>query len=216
MNTANQPFWRDESEVSFSFPSKRNPNPLYFYISIAIRVLFLIIIVILFYKSPIVLLVSLIVIGIPLGVRIYILFWSKTALQSTGDIQKQAQERAGASQIGSAIHVAGHPLLQRDQQVVLAIVGDQLSIYSYESPAPLDTIPLKDIQAFHTVSYDDDRVPHIDAIDSAAQALQLTFLWREQPCTCLFRRLRKMKSIDWFHVLQQTRLQLGLAKIPPS
>jgi|GEM_PF-3983447 hypothetical protein len=53
---------------------------------------------------------------------------------------------------------------------------------------------------------------HSDAIDSVAQALQLTFLWHEQSCTCLFRRMRKMKSIDWYHAIQQTRLQLDLAK----
>ncbi|MFZ5909727.1 MAG: hypothetical protein ACOYYU_06910 [Chloroflexota bacterium] len=212
MTTTNQPFWKDEPDVSFSFSLKQQRTPVYFYVSTAVRAILLIAIVVLFYGSPIVLFVALVVIGIPLGVRIYIMFWSKNSLQSTGDIQKLAQERIGASHIGSAVHVAGHPLLQRDQSVVLAITGDQLNIYSYEKSIPLDSISLKDIQTFHTVSYDDDRVPHIDAIDSMAQALQLSFFWREQPCTCLFRRMRKMKAIDWYQAIQQTRLQLGLAK----
>ena len=108
--------------------------------------------------------------------------------------------------------MAGHPLLQRDQPIVLALVGDQLNLHSYESPVPLDTIPLQNIQAVQTVSYDDDRVPHVDVIDSAAQAIQLTFIWREQTCTCLFRRMKKMRPIDWYQALQQARLQAGLVK----
>ena len=128
------------------------------------------------------------------------------------EIQKLAQERLGASHIGSALHVAGHPLLGRDQPIVLALVGDQLNLHSYESPAPLDVIPLRNIQSVQTVSYDDERVPHADVVDSAAQAIQLTFQWRDQPCTCLFRRMKKMRPIDWYQALQQTRLQAGLAK----
>jgi len=127
------------------------------------------------------------------------------------EIQQSARDQTGATQIGSAIHVAGHPLLQRDQPIVLALVNDQLNIYSYENQIPLDTIPLKNIQEIHTVSYDDERVPHIEAIDSVAQALQLKFLFREQPCTCLFRRMRKIKPIDWYHAIQQIRLQSNLA-----
>jgi hypothetical protein len=128
------------------------------------------------------------------------------------EIQKLAQERLGALHIGSALHVAGHPLLTRDQPVVLALVSDGLSLYSYDSPIPLDVIPLKDIQSVQTVSYDDDRVPHADVVDSAAQAIQLTFQWRDQTCTCLFRRMKKMRPIDWYQALQQARLQAGLVK----
>jgi hypothetical protein len=129
-----------------------------------------------------------------------------------GEIQKIAQERLGASHIGSAIHVAGHPLLRRDQPVVIALVGDEIGLYSYDNPAPLDVIPLKNIQSVQTVSYDEDRVPHIDVVDSAAQAIQLTFQWREQTCICLFRSMKMMRPIDWYQVLQQARLQAGLVR----
>ena len=77
---------------------------------------------------------------------------------------------------------------------------------------PLNTISLKDIQTVQTVSYDDERVPIMNVIDSAAQAIQLTFLWREQTCTCLFRRMKGMRPIDWYQAIQQARLQAGLVK----
>jgi energy-coupling factor transporter transmembrane protein EcfT len=129
--------------------------------------------------------------------------------QAVEKTQKDAYALIGTTNMGSAIHVAGHPLLQRDQPVVLALVDDQLEIFGYETSTPLDTICLKDIQSINTVVYDDERVPHIDVIDSAAQALQITFSWRDQLCTCQFRHLRKVRPIDWYHLLQQKRLQLS-------
>jgi len=213
MNTPNQPFWKDDSEtLSLRFLSKQTPKPYLAYFTTAIRVIVLIVVAVLLYKSPIIMLAWLLIFGLPIAIRIFVVSKAKNDFRSRDDIQRLAREKVGASHIGSAIHVAGHPLLQREQPVVLALVSDALNIYSYESPIPLDTIPLKDIQGVFTVSYDDDRVPHIDAIDSVAQALQLTFLWHEQPCTCLFRRMKKIKPIDWYHVIQQTRLQSGLAK----
>jgi hypothetical protein len=213
MKIEKQPFWKDEPEVALRrFSSNQAKYPYFAYITTAVRVVILIMVAILLYKSPVIMLAWLILFGLPLVIRIIFFRSARTYVQSTKDIQGLAREKTGASSIGSAIHVAGYPLLQRDQQVVLAIVGDQLNIYNYEDPTPLDSVSLKNIQAIYTVSYDDDRVPHIDAIDSVAQALQLTFLWQEQPCTCLFRRMRTMKPVDWFHAIQQTRLQLGLVK----
>lgn len=209
MDTNNQPFWKDGTSVAIPFPSKRQSSPVFSYFSIAIRAIALIIILVVAYKSPIAIGVALIALGLPLALRIYMLFWSKNLKQTTDEIQQLAQQRLGASHIGSALHVAGHPLLQRDQSVVLALVGDQLNFHSYESPTPLDTIPLRNIQTVQTVSYDDERVPYVDVIDSAAQAIQLTFLWRDQTCTCLFRRMKKMRPIDWYQSLQQARLQAG-------
>ena len=212
MNTTNQPFWKDSPDVPSVFPAKRANPPFYLYFSIAVRAIILIAGIVLTYKSPIVLLLFILIFGFPLAIRVFLLVKSKNFFQSTDEIQQFAREKIGALHIGSAIHVAGHPLLQRDQQIVLALVGDQLNIYSYENSTPLDSIPLKNLQGVYTVSYDDDRVPHIDAIDSVAQALQITFIWHDQPCTCLFRRMRKLKAIDWYHAIQQVRLQSGLAK----
>jgi hypothetical protein len=212
MNINGQPFWKDEPYISFPFSSKNTRLPFSLYFSIVLRGLILIAGIILTYKSPIILLVFIMIIGFPLVIRIYLLVKSKNRFQNIDEIQSLACEKVGASHIGSAIHVAGHPLLQREQPIVLALVDDHLNIYPYENSTPLDVIALKNIQGVYTVAYDDDRVPHIDAIDSVAQALQLTFLWNEQPCTCLFRRMRKLKPIDWYHVIQQVRLQSGLAK----
>ena len=125
---------------------------------------------------------------------------------SAEEIQQRARERTGASTIGSAVHVAGHPLLSRDQPVVIALRDDQLSFFDYQGPNPIDTLPLRNLQTIHTVVYDEERVPHVEVIDSAAQALQLTFVWREQTCTCLFRQMRKVRPIDWYHAIQQAHL----------
>jgi hypothetical protein len=53
--------------------------------------------------------------------------------------------------------------------------------------------------------YDDERVPHIDVIDSAAQALQVTVAANGKEYTCLFRRLRKVRAIDWYHAIQKAK-----------
>jgi predicted membrane protein len=60
-------------------------------------------------------------------------------------VQQRAQELTRASKIGSAIHVAGHPKLLRDQNIVLALVENTLSIYGYDSPTPIDVIPVEAI-----------------------------------------------------------------------
>ena len=139
----------------------------------------------------------------------------KSSLASAMAVQQQARERTGASTIGSAVHVAGHPLLEREQPVVIALRDDHLSFFSYQSPSPIDTLPVKSLQAIHTVVYDDERVPHVEVIDSTAQALQLVFTWRGHTCTCLFRHMHKVRPIDWYHAIQQARLgalsQVGAA-----
>ena len=123
-------------------------------------------------------------------------------------IQQRAQASTKASHIGSAVHVAGHPSLVRDQSVVLGLVHDQLNFYSYKSPSPIDTLTLSDIQAVRTVVYDNDRIPHIDVIDNTAQALQIEFTRDNQTYQCLLRRMRGKRPIDWYHAIQQARYTL--------
>lgn len=121
------------------------------------------------------------------------------------DIQQRAQARAHAAYIGSAIHVAGHPVLKRDQPIVLALTEGGLAFYDYTSQTPIDTLPIPQLLTAQTVVYDDERVPHVDVIDSAAQALQLTFTRNGQTGTCLFRQMRKVRPVDWYHALQQAK-----------
>ena len=129
------------------------------------------------------------------------------ALQTqAAQIQQRAKDQTGATRIGSALHTAGHPLLQVNQPVVLALKDAELSIYSYLSSIPIDTLQVNDLESVETVVYDDDRVPHVGVIDNTAQALQLTFPWRGQTCTCQFRRMYNVRAIDWYQVIQTARL----------
>ncbi len=206
MDTNSAPFWKDEPEQeSIKFPARF----MQFYKIYAAGVIMLFVLIPAYFLSLLSIYWGLLWLGF--FILVYALLYylqriRKSAIHHVEEIQKQARETIHAQHIGSAIHVAGHPLLQREQPVVLALAGDSLNLYAYERPDPLDTIPVKNIQGVYTVAYDDERVPHLEAIDSAAQALQVTFLWRDQPCTCLFRRMRKVKPIDWYHAIQQARL----------
>lgn len=212
MDSSNLPFWKDDLENSITVKPYYS-RVLGWYAKYMVVVIQLITIaipaVIFAFISPRLMCVWLVVV-----VMLYVSWFfrgrqKQQSIHGINEIQKIAREKIGATHLGSAIHVAGHPLLQREQPIVLALVGDQLNIYGYETSTPVDTILIKVIQSIHTVVYDDDRVPHIDVIDSAAQALQITFSWREQSCTCLFRRMRKVRPIDWYHAIQQKRLQLS-------
>ena len=139
--------------------------------------------------------------------------WNRKKAKQTiaQNIQERARQITGASTIGSAVHVAGHPLLERDQPMVLALIDDHLSIYKYDSGDPLDTISLADISSIHTVVYDDERVPHIEVIDSAAQALQFSITKQGQPVTFLFRSMLKVRPIDWYHAIEKARFAIRTA-----
>lgn len=140
------------------------------------------------------------------GLRVYVL-WRKLAKRGdTATIQQRAKELTGADIIGSTLHTAGHPLLQVNQPVVLALKGDELSLYDYKSSTPIDSIRVKDLQSIETVVYDEDRVPHIGVADNTAQALQITFNFRGNPCTCVFRRMYKVRAIEWYQAIQKARL----------
>lgn len=133
----------------------------------------------------------------------------KTYQAETSKIQEDARRSVGAAYIGSAIHVAGCPPLERDQPVVIALDDDQLSIFGYDRPVPLVTIPIDKIVDIHTVMYDKERIPHIEVIDNSAQALQLIYENQEQEWTCLFRRMRKIRPVDWYHRIQTARARLS-------
>jgi hypothetical protein len=129
----------------------------------------------------------------------------KSEIAAVESIQARARELIRAEYVGSAIHTAGHPLLSLDQPVVLALKGDQLSIYSYESSTPIDKLSINQILKAQTVVYDQDRIPHVEVLDKTAQALQLVVMIDGNEYIALFRRFRKHKAIDWYHAIQQAR-----------
>ena len=149
-----------------------------------------------------------IVIAIPIFfrlTRIYFDWRVNSRNNNAKEIQENALNHTRADHLGSAIHVAGHPLLERDQEVVLALGDRQLSIYDYDVSSPIVVFGIEELDKVQTVSYDDDRVPHVDVIDSAAQALLLTFEFGGDTYTALFRRMLQVKPIDWYHAIQQAR-----------
>ena len=109
--------------------------------------------------------------------------------------------------MGSAIHVAGNPKLERDQGIVLALTADSLDFYTFDRDTPLDNIPLKQIMSVSTVVYDDERTPHLDTVDSTAQALQLSVKYGDNTYNCLIRSMRKVRPVDWYHAIQKQRIQ---------
>lgn len=122
-------------------------------------------------------------------------------------IQRRALEQLGAALVGSAIHTAGHPSLLVDAPVVLALKNAELSIYGYDSPSPLDTLPVHDLQRIDLITFDDDNVPHTGVIDASARALQITFERQGISCTCSFRRMYNVRPIEWYQAIQKARVE---------
>ena len=133
MNTTNQPFWKDEPEMQ-SIKTQSSLMPFLKIYNVVLLVFFTSIpAVFLSLVSKYLGLAWLVLmIGI-YALSYYMKRYRKNFVNNIDETQKHAKETIGASQIGSAIHVAGHPLLQREQQIVLALVGDRLNIYSYEN-----------------------------------------------------------------------------------
>ena len=121
-------------------------------------------------------------------------------------VQQLAKDKTGANYLGSAIHTAGYPLLQVNQPVVLALKDSELSIYSYNSSIPIDTFSVNELQAVNPVVFDDDYIPHVGVIDNTAQALQISFQRQNIDCICSFRRMYKVRPIEWFHAIQKARI----------
>lgn len=144
--------------------------------------------------------------AITLSIQIFLprVFESKQA--SAIRIQQHAKEKTGADYLGSAIHTAGHPRLNANQPIVLALKGSELSIYSYDSSTPIDTFPVADILDVSPVVYDDEYIPHTGVLDNTAQALLITLKQNSIEYTCSFRRMYKVRPIEWFHGIQKARL----------
>jgi hypothetical protein len=203
-----QPFWIDDPHPYSS--SSKNKNGL---LSQALRlfqltlfIAILIIFVIAALRFPLFWFFAIFQLGF---VIINLFPWRRLAnnrASKAEKVQQAAREKTGASLIGSAIHTAGHPLLQANQPIVLALIDSELRFYSYADSIPLDALCAKDILSVDTVVYDDDRIPHIGIVDNTAQALQLCFLRNDIKCTCLFRRLYKVRPVEWYQAIQAARV----------
>jgi hypothetical protein len=136
---------------------------------------------------------------------------NKMKAEHIAAVQKQALEMTGAELLGSAVHVAGHARLERNQPVVIALTQRELNIYPYDKAEPLDVLLLKEIETIQTVVYDEDRIPHVDVIDPTAQALQITFHREGQTWKCLFNRMRIHRPIDWYQAIQKAKAGQRLA-----
>ncbi len=140
------------------------------------------------------------------GVQLILPRFIETRQAKATRIQRRATDLLGAELIGSAIHTAGIPALLVDQPVVLALRNQELSIYSYDSPTALDTLSVPDLQAVDLVTVDDENRPHTGTVNRFAQVLQITFQRQGVAYTCSFRRMYKVRPIEWYQALQKARL----------
>jgi len=202
-----QTFWIDDPDP-YKFPRKNKNGVLsqalrLFQLTVFIAVLAIFIFAAL--RFPLLWFFAIFQLGF---VIINIFPWRRLAANRASQaeaVQLAAREKTGASLIGSAIHTAGHPLLQVNQPIVLALIDSELRFYSYTNPIPLDALNTKDLLSVDTIIYDDDRIPHIGIADNTAQALQLSFLRNGMTCTCLFRRMYKVRPIEWYQAIQSAR-----------
>jgi hypothetical protein len=208
----NGPFWVDDQTLDqFQTPSRRQGSS-HWRVSVRIALTFGILIFIVIYAifSDVTTLLIIAVIYLAIVAFPYLVsLWAKSKSKDVAKIQELARQRINASEIGSAIHVAGHPFLERDQPVVIALIKGQISFFGYDSSKPINTLDLKAINSLQTVVYDHDRVPHVEVIDSAAQALQMTVTYDSRTWTCLFRRMRPLRPIDWYHAIKQASFMHG-------
>ena len=204
------PFWKDEAEkIQSPQPVKRYFRFLIILFWISYFLLILLVMTLLYYLSPILMGVFLVCFSIFYGWVFLLRRKKKQAELDIPKIQQEAKDRTGAAVIGSAIHVAGHPLLEREQPVVLALTSEGLNIHSYEDPQPITVIVIDKINSLQTVVYDDERTPHIDTVDSNAQALQIVLSLEGKEFTCLFRRMQNVRPIDWYHAIQKAKWRPG-------
>ncbi len=172
--------------------------------ALVVRLFIFALIIFLAIKFPLLWIVVLLE-AVILSVRIFAPRLKETRQAKAARIQSLAKDKTGADYLGSAVHTAGHPLLEVNQPVVLALKDLELSIYSYGSSTPIDTLSVNEFLAVNPVVFDDDYVPHIGVIDNSAQALQISFQQQANTYTCSFRRMYKVRPIEWYQAIQKAR-----------
>ncbi|GAB4503853.1 MAG: hypothetical protein Fur0043_08460 [Anaerolineales bacterium] len=203
------PFWVDEVEpqIVFSLPVKSLVSLFGIYRAILSISILIMVFAFLYWLQPLLGLLWLLLVVFSFGMNFYHKKVRQKKQQANLDIQERTKKQVGATVIGSAVHVAGHPKLEREQAIVIALTESEIRFFDY-SGVNLDNLPLQAIESLHTVVYDDERVPHIDAVDSTAQALQVVFKQVDKEFTVLFRGMKRVRPIDWYHRIQQAREQM--------
>jgi hypothetical protein len=203
------PLWQDDPNPSFvAKPQTKTTTGFGLFFILLIFIPLIGTMLTAFYSiSPMLFWIAVIFSGISIGFGYYIRRQKKSLALRVSEIQKRAKDYTKASHIGSAIHVAGHPLLERKQPVVLALIHmSEIFFYSYDSNNSITSIPIENIKSIQTVVYDDERIPHIGVVDSTAQALQIVFNHKDNEYVTLFRSMKKIRAIDWYHILQKSRM----------
>lgn len=209
---SDDPFWMDEPNPYSRTGAKAAKGSSTWRLSrilsaagLVIRLFIFALIVYLAIEYPVLWLVVLLE-AVVLSIRIFAPRVKESRQAKAARIQSLAKEKTGAEYLGSAIHTAGHPLLQVNQPVVLALKGSEFSIYSYESSKPIDTLSVQELLEVNPVVFDDDYIPHVGVIDNTAQALQISFQRQGNTYTSSFRRMYKIRAIEWYQAIQQMRL----------
>ncbi len=211
---SNEPFWIDEPNPYARSNSSTSPkgsatwliSKMFQIYSIFILLFIFVFVIFLAIKFPIFWIFVVFEIFLIAG-RFFLPRVKETQQAKALRIQQLAKDKTGANYLGSAIHTAGHPLLQVNQPVVLALKDSELSIYGYDSSTPIYTLSVNELLAVNPVVFDDDYIPHIGVIDNTAQALQISFQYQKIDCTCSFRRMYKVRPIEWYHAIQMARLE---------
>lgn len=204
---AADPFWLDDP-IALGWNASARSNRVGRWprwIGPAIRVVIVLALIVLAWRYPAAWAV-IVLLAVRSGLQIAALLGMDAHLARIERIQAQAQATTGADRLGSAIHTAGHPQLQANQPIVLALKGEVVTIYGYDSARPLASFTGRDIRAITPLAYDDDGIPRPTAAFEAVQALELKLAWKTDTCTCVFRKMLKVRAIEWYHVLSQARL----------
>jgi len=211
--TNHEPFWMDEPNPYYhpksNSATKRDVSWWFSKAIIAYTIFFVLLwfgLLIIFAINVPVLWIVVVLLAIAVLLPLFLRRIGKTKLANVTRIQQQAREKTRSDYLGSAIHIAGHPLLQVNQPVVLGLKEFELSIYSYDSSTPIDIIPVNSIIDVSPVVYDDEYIPHVGVIDNTAQALQISVKRNNFDFVCSFRRMYKMRPIEWYHSIQKTRI----------